>query len=457
MDIEYLAGFFDAEGSIGINTKSGRLFINATQTDLLALPEFQREWGGTIRSRSLPSGKISYAWNVSRQQDQIQFLDEIIPSLILKRKTARLARAFSLLRQEYIELNGTVRDDFFKDFTAKAIRLVKESRNGYVYANSRLKNATIDYFAGMFDGDGCLGLYGNRNGKVPILRCQFDQCDFPITEEFQRRWNGNLCQQKCNSSTGKIIYKWATTGKNSVKFITDMLPYFVEKKKFAKEILDEHNRIKESLTKEVVLVDPEDKPHFIRSTPGGSEITEFCKKHGLSYSDFSHVVSGQVKHHRSGWRLPSTEREYYFVVDPLNGAVHQIRKYHGCCRDFLASMNIPNSSLGHNKLLALVTGRVQRAKEKEVGWWRLFDLDGMVASLNKKLIQEREKLKLKYAGTSIIDLNLSARTRNRLLAAEIRTVEQLAVMTTNELSGVPQLGNAGIQEIELTLEKYISN
>jgi len=447
MNIEYLAGFFDAEGCVSVGGNGDVMWINVDQIDLLVLSEYQRRWGGCISSSSLPSGKTSYLWSPSSQRNQVQFLNDIIPFLILKRKTARLAKAFHFWRLRYL-MNGARKDKSFQDVLTKVKRLLKESRHEYVYSSSRLKNSTISYFAGMFDGDGCLGLYDER------IRAQFTQCDFPITEEFQRRWGGALHSQKCNSNSGNISYKWAIGAGDTEKFITDMLPYFVEKKELAKNLLDGHKRRVGSGVTTIVLISPKNEEHKILIPRFGlrdGPVKEFCKNNDLSIKSWSLITSGKVKYHRSGWRSLGTKWEYYFVVDP-QGEVHQIRKYHGCCREFLERMNISESRVRHCKLLELVKGRQVRVKDRSGGYWTRFDLDEMLNSIEEA--KRRLSLKHKQNDIFVFDLNLSRRTRNCLLRVGVQTLNQLIMRSPKQVRKIYQIGPAAVEEIESLLVQY---
>ena len=45
---EYLAGFFDGEGSIAVNRQGWKIVISITNTYLPILKEFQKRFGGQI-------------------------------------------------------------------------------------------------------------------------------------------------------------------------------------------------------------------------------------------------------------------------------------------------------------------------------------------------------------------------------------------------------------------------
>jgi hypothetical protein len=104
LPIEYLAGFFDGEGSIcitGMGTKrkgAARLAVRCqvSNTNEVIVREFQRRWGGTVAERRQPAGsRRQWGWSISHRAGRA-FLDELVPHLFVKRRQAEIARRFWL-------------------------------------------------------------------------------------------------------------------------------------------------------------------------------------------------------------------------------------------------------------------------------------------------------------------------------------------------------------------------
>ena len=89
MTWNYIAGFFDGEGSIGHNGKGYRLTI--PQTSYLVLEEIKNftKKGDIIKTVKRKSHwKDNWVYYVARQKDVQIFLKKLLPHLIVKRKLA---------------------------------------------------------------------------------------------------------------------------------------------------------------------------------------------------------------------------------------------------------------------------------------------------------------------------------------------------------------------------------
>lgn len=87
----YLGGFFDGEGSISAafnqNTGNyGSIYVKCSQRDPRPLQAFQELWGGRIYE----DGPV-WAWMLMAQEPVEEFLQAILPYLVVKRLQASLA------------------------------------------------------------------------------------------------------------------------------------------------------------------------------------------------------------------------------------------------------------------------------------------------------------------------------------------------------------------------------
>ena len=97
---EYLAGFFDGEGHVGIAKlrRKGGTFVYAinvsiVNTNLDLLKEIQREMGGQIyksKTRNKKAHRQSYSLQFTKRQDQFCILSGMLPFLRIKRVQASL-------------------------------------------------------------------------------------------------------------------------------------------------------------------------------------------------------------------------------------------------------------------------------------------------------------------------------------------------------------------------------
>lgn len=94
-EIPYLAGFFDADGWLGIARVGGkwhRLRMNVTNTDLDPLYRCLARWGGHVHARGdpmRPTHLQSYSWVVDLTTNPQPLLD-VLPYLTVKRRQALL-------------------------------------------------------------------------------------------------------------------------------------------------------------------------------------------------------------------------------------------------------------------------------------------------------------------------------------------------------------------------------
>lgn len=91
MDLSYIAGFFDGEGSLGVYGKIQRPKISISQTDDKILEEI-RDFIGvgqvykTGRRKGKSHWKDSWVYIVNKREDCLVFIDKIQPYLRLQRK-----------------------------------------------------------------------------------------------------------------------------------------------------------------------------------------------------------------------------------------------------------------------------------------------------------------------------------------------------------------------------------
>ena len=101
MNIEYLAGFFDGEGSVSVvnSLNNGRhsfqVWVQVSNTDIDILETYQRLFKGQIRklSKKKAHHKQAWMWRVVSKQ-AVAFLTAIEPYLTIKKEQAQLAIKF---------------------------------------------------------------------------------------------------------------------------------------------------------------------------------------------------------------------------------------------------------------------------------------------------------------------------------------------------------------------------
>lgn len=168
----YLAGFFDAEGSVSIGRESLQsvvLYVKVSQNDNKITQElFARlieQFGGLIHYSITSIGNVHTEYTVRGKRAYI-LLQYISKECIIKRAQVQLAIVWYKSRLNLSRGPRVYSDEErLKDDTAiEELKALK-----YTDIISKYSNLDISarYLAGLFDGDGMVGIY--RSHKSPAL------------------------------------------------------------------------------------------------------------------------------------------------------------------------------------------------------------------------------------------------------------------------------------------------
>ena len=137
---QYIAGFFDGEGSIGIYSRKGRyngaclrtqLTQNKTSESLFILSFLKNKYGGNLSEQKTLSNSIKYNWQLNPKGVPL-FLKDIMPYLILKKTQAQLALYWAENRPK-VKRDGHGRVVKFAgnevEFTNKVIKAMKSLKH----------------------------------------------------------------------------------------------------------------------------------------------------------------------------------------------------------------------------------------------------------------------------------------------------------------------------------------
>jgi hypothetical protein len=105
LKLEYIAGFFDGEGSIGVYTNGAskyylktQLVQNVTPTTALFFCELANRFGGSLTQRSRDGKRTVMSWQLNSGK-AAAFLGVIGPHLLVKRLEAELAMSWQRQRR----------------------------------------------------------------------------------------------------------------------------------------------------------------------------------------------------------------------------------------------------------------------------------------------------------------------------------------------------------------------
>lgn len=86
----------------------------------------------------------------------------------------------------------------------------------------------LSYFAGFFDGEGCVRL--KRSGNYIYSVVIVVNTNLEVLIDFKEKFGGNIQPRKRKVSYHKKIYAWEIYSKASVPFLEAILPYLIVKR-----------------------------------------------------------------------------------------------------------------------------------------------------------------------------------------------------------------------------------
>ena len=156
---EYVAGFFDGDGSISMvkpskDSPRGRIAVSFSQSCESGVPPELQHLAGHFKGhlwKRKPNPKHRQGWvlNITNREDVLAFASAIVDKVAIKTDQLRTAVDFML----------GVRDDF--EAVYLELKASKSSYNEVVIDPRKLTDA---YIAGVFEADGSLGMYKAKGG-----------------------------------------------------------------------------------------------------------------------------------------------------------------------------------------------------------------------------------------------------------------------------------------------------
>lgn len=138
MQWEYIAGFFDGEGSILFNGKRFRITMAQTNHEVLEQIRVYAGFGNIFKAyKKKAHWKDCWIYFVARQEDVYTFLAKVSPFLIVKRALA--ARTIPRLKKVIVNKHQRSRLSMFRKREVKKLR-----KNGLTYREIG-KELSIDW------------------------------------------------------------------------------------------------------------------------------------------------------------------------------------------------------------------------------------------------------------------------------------------------------------------------
>lgn len=184
--IEYLAGFFDGEGSISLREIRNKVRIRIGQVEKQPLQIYASVFGGAVRYSQITKGGLPYyQYDTNDSKRCGSILSNLYPYLLVKQAKAQAAL----------------------------------ERLGLPVPTS-IEEVSDEYLAGFFDAEGSISVANFTSINVCVT--QKDKAPLLL---FQQRFGG------CIYHKGNSVYGWALRSKELQEFCNTLIPYVVVQKK----------------------------------------------------------------------------------------------------------------------------------------------------------------------------------------------------------------------------------
>jgi hypothetical protein len=232
--LDYLAGFFDAEGCVyfSSNGKQQQIMYSVGQSDPAVLYLFKLAFGGTVRKRAEATDKHQEQWiwiKVCTRSDK--FCPTMIDRTVIKHRQIKLAMKFS----ESLRVVGPGGRDRLTDSVIRERdsirRMLKEAKGKeFDCEDVVVPEMPIEYWAGLFDGDGSAGT--NKNKRCFYPRALIYSSYVPVLESAKRQFSGIVLE--CKNQRAR---RWRVFNKSAEVFLRLVEPHVIVKANVVRGVL----------------------------------------------------------------------------------------------------------------------------------------------------------------------------------------------------------------------------
>lgn len=150
------------------------------------------------------------------------------------------------------------------------------------------KQLKIAWVAGLFEGEGSFGIYGEKKSK----KIEITSTDLDVLEKVKEEFGGNIHQEKSRNPKWKIAYKWYLGVKDSVDFILRIYPYLGKRRQ---ERADKYLLLNEEMIKrrnERILEVQTMRRKVSELREEGLKHREIAKKLGIDRTYVTKILNG---------------------------------------------------------------------------------------------------------------------------------------------------------------------
>lgn len=231
--LSYTGAIIDGEGCILISKKVNKryqLTISVINTSKLLIDFLFQNFGGHIeQGKPKENHQQFWGWYLFSLNDSIDFLEQINPYLLIKRKQAELALEFAKQRENINKLGNYKR--YYIEEQIRIYEEIKRLKQEYPLElpdYNFTEEEKLYYLAGLIDGEGCIRLtkaihknkYGNKKLIfVPLI--SIANTDKRISNFLIKEFKG-FTMKKERTGKWKSIYQWYTQGVSKKNFFLNL-------------------------------------------------------------------------------------------------------------------------------------------------------------------------------------------------------------------------------------------
>lgn len=196
--IEYLAGFFDGEGSISLHEIRSKVRIRVCQVGEEPLGLYVQVFGGTVRFNQITRGGLPYyCYDTNDSKRCGIILSSLYPYLLVKQEKAQIALA----------------------------------RLGLSVPTSS-ETVTTAYCAGFFDAEGSVSTSLKVGNKIHVSIRVRQNDPYPL-QMFKQMYGGYILEST-RTQAGNRTFEWKLQHGSVTSFCDEMAPYVIIKRKHLK-------------------------------------------------------------------------------------------------------------------------------------------------------------------------------------------------------------------------------
>lgn len=230
----YVAGLVDAEGCFNITKQvtslqvhyHPRFIIVSTHRPII-------EWlvvhfGGTLYAKKAAHNRReSYHWKTNSKEHTCRVISLIYPYLVLKQKEAAVLMRFCQLPQTPLKQE---RENLYQEMKGlKTRQSVTTDTQDFPFPNN-LKNA---YFAGFFDGEGCITMAKSKAGYIKPLKLTVGNTWRNPLTKMAAEYGGTDTSLKVIRHNMPVFHWVLLQSDLQQKFLLKVLPYLIIKREQA--------------------------------------------------------------------------------------------------------------------------------------------------------------------------------------------------------------------------------